>query len=51
MNGFDLEIESDPDGTIEYNFAGPGVAEYEGPVDKSLKGLGEHVKMLPANRE
>lgn len=50
VNGFDLEIESDPDGTIEYNFAGPDVAEYEGPVGKSLKGLGEHIKMLPANR-
>ena len=40
IGGFDLEIECDPDRTIEYNFAGPGIEEYEGPVDESLPNLG-----------
>ena len=31
--GYDLEIECDPDGTTEHNFAGPDVEEYEGPVN------------------
>jgi hypothetical protein len=51
VNGFDLEIESDPDGAIEYNFAGPSVDEYEGPVGESLHRLRRHVSMLPPNRE
>lgn len=51
VNGFDLEIECDPSGTIEYNFAGPGVEEYEGPVDETLSQLKWHVGMLPLERE
>ena len=47
VNGFDLEIECDPSGTIEYNFAGPGIEEYEGPVDETLSQLKRHVGMLP----
>lgn len=50
IGGFDLEIECDPNGTIEYNFAGPGVEEYEGPVYESLAQLRQHVRMLPYNR-
>ena len=29
VHGYDLEIECDPGGTTEYNFAGPNVEEYE----------------------
>ena len=47
VNGFDLEIEFDPEPHIEYNFAGPGVKEYEGPVDKDFQNLKDHVRMLP----
>ena len=47
VGGFDLEIECDPEGTIEYNFAGPGIEEYEGPVDPDLSRLRQHVGMLP----
>ena len=43
----DLEIECGPDGTIDYNFAGPESEEYEGPVDDDLKQLKQHVGMLP----
>ena len=45
--GFDLEIECDPDGTAEYNFAGPGIEEYEGPMDPDLTQLRSHIAMLP----
>ena len=51
VNGFDLEIECDPSGTIEYNFAGPGMEEYEGPVDETLSQLKRHVRMLPPDRK
>ena len=51
VNGFDLEIECDPSGTIEYNFVGPGVEEYEGPVDDTLSQLKRHVRMLPRDRK
>ena len=51
VNGFDLEIECDPSGTIEYNFAGPGIEEYEGPVDETLSQLKRHVRMLPPDRK
>ena len=47
----DLEIECDPDGTIEYNFAGPGTEEYEGPVDPELSQLKRHVGLLPKRAE
>ena len=50
VNGFDLEIESDPSGTMEYNFVGPGNVEYEGPVDDNLENLRSHVKLLPEER-
>ena len=50
IGGFDLEIECDPDGSIEYNFAGPGIEEYEGPVDETLTQLRRHVRMLPYDR-
>ena len=45
--GVDLEIECSPDGTIEYNFAGPESEEYEGPVNEDLSQLKRHVGMLP----
>ena len=45
--GIDLEIECDPDGTIEYNFAAPETEEYEGPVDADLSQLKRHIGMLP----
>ena len=45
--GVDLEIECDPDGPIEYNFAAPGTEEYEGPVGPDLSQLRRHVGMLP----
>ena len=51
VNGFDLEIESDPSGTLEYNFAGHGVEEYEGPVNDNLDNLRTHVSLLPGERE
>ena len=51
VRGFDLEITCDPDGTIEYNFAGPGIEEYEGPVDETLTQLKRHVRMLPEGRD
>ena len=47
VGGFDLEIECDPEGSIEYNFAGPGIDEYEGPVDLALNQLRQHVAMIP----
>ena len=50
VNGFDLEIEADPCGTLEYNFAGPGIEEYEGPVDDNLENLKTHVGLLPGER-
>ena len=50
VNGFDLEIESYPSGTMEYNFVGPGNVEYEGPVDDNLENLRSHVKLLPEER-
>ena len=51
VGGFDLEIECDPEGGIEYNFAGPGIDEYEGPVDSALSQLRQHVAMLPKQAE
>ncbi len=42
--GVDLEIECDPEGTIEYNFAAPGTEEYEGPAGPDLR---RHIGMLP----
>ena len=47
VNGFDLEIDCDPSGTIEYNFVGPGLGEFEGPVDETLSQLKRHIRMLP----
>ena len=47
VGGVDLEIECGPDGTIEYNFAGPESEEYEGLVDEDLSQLKRHVGMLP----
>ena len=51
VNGFDLELESDPSGSLEYNFAGPGLEEYEGPVEDDLDNLRAHVRLLPGERE
>ena len=48
---YDLEIECDPDGTTGYNFAGPDVEEYEGPVDPEFEQLRQHVAMLPKRAE
>lgn len=50
VNGFDLEIDCSPDGSIEYNFAGPNVEEYEGPIDETLEQLRAHVRLLPYDR-
>ena len=47
IDGVDLEIESDPDGSIEYNFAAPGIQEYEGPAGPDLSQLRQHASMLP----
>ena len=46
IDGFDLEIGAEPDGTIEYNFAGPGVDEYEGPVGGNVEHLREYASLL-----
>ena len=51
IGGVDLEIECNPDGTIEYNFAGPDAEEDEGPVDQDLIQLKQHVGMLPKRAE
>ena len=51
VGGIDLEIQCDPDGTIEYNFAGPGIEEFEGPVEPDLRQLKQHVGMLPKRAE
>ena len=51
MGGIDLEIECDPDGAVEYNFAGPGIEEYEGPVEPDLSQLKRYVGMLPKRAE
>jgi hypothetical protein len=51
IGGFDLEIESEPDGTIEYNFAGPGVGEYEGPVDGNVEHIREYASLLSSRAE
>ena len=40
-----------PDGSMEYNFAGPGMDEYEGPVEPDLSQLKRHVSMLPERAE
>ena len=47
IGGVNLEIECDPDGSIEYNFAAPGSEEYEGPAGPDLSQLSQHVGMLP----
>ena len=47
VHGYDLEIECNPGGTTEYNFAGPNVEEYEGPAGPDLTQLRKHVAMLP----
>ena len=36
---------------MEYNFAGPGMDEYEGPVEPDLSQLKRHVSMLPERAE
>ena len=51
VGGIDLEIECDPDGAIEYNFAGPGIEDYEGPVEPDLSQLKRHAGMLPKRAE
>ena len=51
VHGYDLEIECDPGGTTEYNFAGPNVEEYEGPAGPDLTQLRKHVAMLPKRAE
>ena len=50
VNGFDLEIEADPSGTLEFSFAGPGMKEYEGPVDDNLDNIRAYVRQLPGAR-
>ena len=50
VNGFDLEISSDPDGTKTYFFVGPGVPESEGVLEDGIGGLKEFVRSLPACR-
>ena len=50
-NGFDLEIECDPEGNKTYYFNGPGIEEYEGPVEDDLTQLQRHIRMLPDHRE
>ena len=46
IGGFDLEIESEPDGTAEYYFAGPDVDEFEGPVDGNIEHLRKCASLL-----
>jgi hypothetical protein len=48
INGFDLEIRSDPDGSITYAFANPEGEEMEGIVENSTDKLRRYVRMLPA---
>ena len=42
-----LEIEYDPDSTIEYSFAAPGIQEYEGQAGPDLSQTKQHASMLP----
>ena len=51
VNGFDLEVGSDPDGTKTYFFAGPVGPESEGLVSEGLEELKLFVTQLPAFRE
>ena len=51
VNGFDLEVSSDPDGTRIYFFVGPGVPEGEGLVEEGMADLRGFVRSLPACRE
>jgi hypothetical protein len=51
INGFDLEISSDPDGTKTYFFVGPGVPEREGMLEDGMEELREFVRLLPACRK
>ena len=50
-NGFDLEIECDPEGNKTYYFNGPEIEEYEGPIEDDLTRLQRHFRMLPDHRE
>ena len=50
-NGFDLEIECDPEGNKTYYFNGPEIEEYEGPIEDNLTQLQQHFRMLPDNGE
>ena len=50
-NGFDLEIECDPEGNKTYYFNGPGIEQYEGPVEDGLTQLHRHIRMLADHRE
>ena len=49
--GYDLEIECDPDGTTEYNFARPDVKEFSAPVDPESPQQWQHVAVLPKRAE
>ena len=52
VDGFDLEIESDPGGSIEYSFCNPASSEeYDGPVEGKIDQLKEHVRLLPHDRK
>ena len=50
-NGFDLEIECDPEGNKTYYFNGPEIEEYEGPIEDDLTRLQRHFRTLPDHRE
>ena len=49
VNGFDLEVGADPDGTRTYFFGGPGVPESEGLVEEGFDELKRFVTLLPTS--
>ena len=50
VNGYDLDIVCDPDGSVLYYFLDPTGNEYEGPGEESMEKIRNFVHRLPAKR-
>ena len=50
VNGYDLDIVSDPDGSVLYYFLDPNGDEYEGPGEESMQEIRNFVHSLPSKR-
>ena len=48
IDGFDLEIESNPGGNIAYSVAGPDIPEYDAAANGDLEHLAKYVRLLPS---